>query len=69
MTHLVAQQGWRKSPGQTPSEFVKSIEDPTLRQPVEEFTRRYEHARFGDSAEDARRLPEIYEEISAVTRR
>lgn len=69
MTHLVAREGWRKSPGQTPSEFVQSIEDTALRRPVEEFTRRYQHARFGDSAEDASRLPEIYEEISAVTRR
>jgi transglutaminase-like putative cysteine protease len=69
MTHLVARHGWRKSPGQTPSEFVRTIEDPVVRRSVEEFTRRYEHARFGDSAEDAGELPEIYEEISAATRR
>lgn len=69
MTRLVAQQGWRKTPSQTPSEFVKTIEDPAIRQSVEEFTRRYQRARFAESSEDARRLPEIYEEISAATRR
>ncbi len=69
MTHLVAKQGWRKTPSQTPSEFVRTIEDPAIRQSVEEFTRRYERARFGESSEDASRLPEIYEEISAATRR
>ena len=69
MIHLVARQGWRKRPSQTPSEFVKTIEDPAIRRSVEEFTRRYERARFGESSEDATRLPEIYEEISAATRR
>jgi protein-glutamine gamma-glutamyltransferase len=69
MTHLVARHGWRKSPCQTPSEFVMTIEDPVVRRSVEEFTRRYERARFGDSAEDAGRLPEIYQEISSATRR
>ncbi len=68
MTRLLARQGWRKSPVQTPAEFVSSIEDPAVRRAVEEFTRRYEHARFGDSAEDAGRLPEIYQEISSATR-
>ncbi len=67
MTQLVAKQGWRKTPSQTPSEFVKTIEDPAIRRSVEEFTRRYERARFGESSEDARRLPEIYQEISAAT--
>jgi transglutaminase-like putative cysteine protease len=69
MTHLVARHGWRKKPAQTPFEFVGSIEDPAIRRSVEEFTRRYERARFGDSSEDARSLPEVYEEISAATRR
>jgi len=69
MTHLVAKRGWRKTPGQTPFEFVRTIEDPVIRKSVEEFTRRYERARFGESSEDASQLPEIYEEISAATRR
>lgn len=69
MTRLVARQGWRKSPAQTPAEFVNMIEDPAIRRSVEEFTRRYELARFGESAEDAKRLPEIFEEISSAGRR
>ena len=69
MTHLVARQGWRKTPSQTPFEFVKAIEDPAIRRSVEEFTRRYERARFGESSEDAKHLPEIYEKISAAKRR
>ena len=69
MIRLVGRRGWRKHPFQTPTEFVRSIEDPRVREAVEEFTRRYESARFGDSAEDACQLPEIYEEISDVARR
>jgi hypothetical protein len=69
MIRLVGRRGWRKRPFQTPTEFVRSIEDPRVREAVKEFTRRYERARFGDSAEDACQLPEIYEEISDVARR
>jgi protein-glutamine gamma-glutamyltransferase len=69
MTHAVARLGWKKSPTQTPSEFIATIEDATLRQGVERFTQRYEHARFGDSADDARLLPELYQEIAAKPRR
>ena len=54
---------------QTPREFVERIEDSALRDGVEEFTRHYESARFGDSAEDAGRLPELFEEISTASRR
>jgi hypothetical protein len=69
MTALVARRGWRKSPTQTPNEFVIRIDDANLRAQVAEFTRHYESARFDDSAEDVRRLPELYEEISATRRR
>jgi len=65
MTRLLARRGWRKSPSQTPVEFAKAIEDGLLRERVAQFTRHYESARFGDSAEDACRLPELYEEITA----
>jgi protein-glutamine gamma-glutamyltransferase len=63
MTKIVARRGWRKSPSQTPDEFVSKIEDAAVRQRVAEFTRRYQSARFDDSVEDVRRLPELYEEI------
>jgi hypothetical protein len=68
MTERVARHGWRKSPTQTPDEFVSGIEDAHVRQRVAEFTRHYESARFDDSVEDARRLPELYEEISGSRR-
>jgi hypothetical protein len=65
MTATVSKQGWEKSPSQTPSEFVRMIEDPALRRAVERFTERYQRARFGDSAEDAVQLPELFEDIAA----
>lgn len=60
----LSRRGWHKRPAQTPEEFVASIDDPALRLSVERFTARYESARFGRSAEDAQRLPELYEEIT-----
>jgi transglutaminase-like putative cysteine protease len=69
MLRMTARRGLRKSPVQTPAEFVTSIEDEGLREGVARFTQRYEGARFGDSAEDAKRLPELYEEVSSLARR
>jgi hypothetical protein len=69
MTRLIARRGWPKSPSQTPAEFVACIDDASLRKGIAEFTRRYESARFGDSAQDARRLPGLYEEILTAARR
>jgi protein-glutamine gamma-glutamyltransferase len=65
MTDSVGRRGWQKSPTQTPEEFVARIDDARVRQRVAEFTRHYESARFDDSIEDARRLPELYELIAA----
>ncbi len=69
MTRLVARKGWRKTAVQTPGEFVISIDDAAMRKQVEEFTRRYESARFGESAADAEQLPKLYEEIVSCSRR
>jgi hypothetical protein len=69
MTRLVARRGWHKSPVQTPAEFLVSIEDATIRKQVEEFTQRYESARFGESSQDAGQLPGLYEQIARQTRR
>ncbi len=63
MTKSVARRGWQKSPTQTPHEFVARIDHAGVRRRVAEFTRHYESARFADSIEDARRLPDLYEEI------
>lgn len=69
MTRTVARRGWSKSPTQTPEEFLARIDDAGIRQKVAKFTQHYESARFDDSVEDARRLPELYEEISGSPRR
>jgi transglutaminase-like putative cysteine protease len=57
--------GWRKSPSQTPADFVAAIHEPVLRSRVATFTRHYESARFGKSVDDAALLPELFEEITA----
>jgi hypothetical protein len=63
MTSAMARRGHRKVPTQTPSEFVSKIQDTELRTGVARFTRHYEKARFGNSAEDAVELPKIYAEL------
>lgn len=62
----LGKRGWRKTSTQTPEEFLLRIEDPAMRERVERFTRAYEAARFGASPEDARRLPELYEQITTT---
>jgi len=68
MTRTLARRGWRKSPLQTPQEFLQSIAEPQLRASVERFTWHYEGARFGDVAEDAHQLSGLYEEVVAASR-
>jgi hypothetical protein len=65
MLRQAARRGWEKSPAQTPEEFAAAIADPKLKQKVYGFTEHYENARFGASAEEASRLPELYEEIKS----
>jgi transglutaminase-like putative cysteine protease len=68
MLRRLARRGWRKSPGQTPHDFVAAIQEPVLQEKVATFTRAYESARFGQSVDDARALPELFEEITTVER-
>ena len=68
MLRRMARHGWRKSPSQTPRDFVVTIQEPGLQHGVAAFTRAYESARFGQSADDARTLPELLEEIRAAQR-
>jgi transglutaminase-like putative cysteine protease len=68
MARILARRGVKRPPAQTPQEFVKKIEDSRLREPVARFTVVYESARFGNSADDAQRLPELYEEVELATR-
>jgi transglutaminase-like putative cysteine protease len=69
MLRMLAKRGWQKLPAQTPAEFVAGLKDASVRGPLARFAEHYERARFGDSAEDAARLPEDYEEVSAASRR
>jgi protein-glutamine gamma-glutamyltransferase len=69
MARYLARRGVRKTTSQTAQEFVRIIEDMRLRTPVARFTDAYESARFGNSADDALRLPELYEEVEAATRK
>jgi len=68
MLRRLARRGWRKSPGQTPHDFVAAIQEPVLQKKVATFTRAYESARFGQSVDDARALPELFEEITTAER-
>jgi transglutaminase-like putative cysteine protease len=65
----LARRGMRKSTSQTAQEFVRVIGDEQLRLRVGRFTDAYESARFGNSSEDARRLPELYEEVEAAAKK
>jgi transglutaminase-like putative cysteine protease len=65
MTRTLARRGWPRAPAQTPEEFVVTIDDPHVRASVEAFILRYQRARFGDSAEDAQQLPELFESIQS----
>jgi hypothetical protein len=69
LTRMLAKRGWAKSPVQTPREFAESLSHQPEQHVLLRFTEQYEHARFGDSAEAARELPELYEEICALPRR
>ena len=68
MARALRRRGLEKPAAQTPQEFVMKIEDGRLREPVARFTAVYESARFGNSADDAQRLPELYEEVELATR-
>ncbi len=69
MAHLLKRRGVQKTTSQTAQEFVQIIREEPLRTRVGDFTRAYESARFGSSAEDAKRLPELYEEIALAARK
>jgi hypothetical protein len=66
MVTRLARLGWRKSPSQTPLDFVAAIQEASLQKKVATFTRAYESARFGKSTDDAQTLPALFAEISAA---
>ena len=69
MAKFMARRGIAKSTTQTPQEFVRAIEDVSLRARVASFTHAYESARFGNSSDDVRRLPELFEEVESATKK
>lgn len=69
MARYLARRGVKKSAAQTAQEFVHVIGDEQLRMRVGRFTDAYESARFGNSSEDAQRLPELYEEVEAAAKK
>ena len=68
MLRKLGRNGLRKSSTQTPVEFAGSIPNERLKQNVLEFTYRYEAARFGNSVEDVRKLPDLYKEVAGALR-
>jgi len=68
LLRFLARRGFEKTPGQTPQEFVRSIEEPTIRSEISQFIRYYEKARFGESTKDAEYLPTIYAQIEATVK-
>jgi hypothetical protein len=65
MVAYMARRGWRKSPSQTPVDFVAAVQETGLQKKVAAFTRAYESARYGNSADDAQSLPELFNDISS----
>jgi hypothetical protein len=69
MSRTLARHGMQKPAAQTAQEFARVIEDEPLRSRVGRFTEAYESARFGNCAEDAQRLPELYEEVELAAKK
>jgi hypothetical protein len=65
MVGRLARLGWRKSPSQTPMDFVAAIQEENLQKKVARFTHAYESARFGKSVDDAQKLPTLFKEITS----
>ncbi len=69
MTRLLGRRGIAKIPSQTPEEFLRTIDENEIRLSVAHFTEHYERARFGGSAEDAGKLPELYQDVAEHVKR
>jgi protein-glutamine gamma-glutamyltransferase len=69
MSRSLARRGMTKAGTQTPREFVRVIPDERVRLRVGQFTDAYESARFGNSSDDALRLPELFEEVESAAKK
>jgi len=68
LLRTLRRRGFRKSPGQTPLEFASSLPPPELAGAVAEFTRAYNHIRFGTRAGVGPRLVELLRRVEAQRR-
>ena len=68
MEQSLVRRELRKHAAWTPQEFLNTIGDQRLHKPVENFTRAYESARFGNSADDAQRLADLCEQVEQATK-
>ncbi len=69
MVRCLSRRGVEKAKSATAQEFVSTIADAELRTQVGLFSEAYELARFGNSAKDARRLPQLLEEVESAGKR
>lgn len=66
MVRYLARRGLQKSKSATAQELIAAVRDTRLQTRVRRFSEAYESARFGNSAEDARRLPKLLEEVESL---
>jgi hypothetical protein len=64
LVRRLAGVGGRMPPPPTPLDFVAAIQEAALQKKVARFTRAYESARFGQSADDAQSLPQLFRDIT-----
>ena len=69
LIRYLARRGLQRSKSCTASELVTSIEDARLQARVRQFSQAYESARFGNSAEDAKKLPDLLDEVVSTGKR
>ena len=68
MTRTLARRGHQKPATQTAREFALGIADEPLQELVSAFTETYLEARFGLSADEARKLPDLLQAIKHTAR-
>jgi len=68
MLRLLERRGWRKSPTQTPLEFVAGLPRGNISAPVVHLTQMYQAARFGGQPADAGKLASLLAEVQAALR-
>jgi protein-glutamine gamma-glutamyltransferase len=69
MIRNLARRGVEKPRSTTAQEFLSTIDDTRLRAQVQLFSEAYESARFGNSAEDAKKLPQLFDEVESAGKR